>query len=318
MRSAVITGVGLAVTGVRGVQDLLSMRSRDSDVPAEPVVLHTRPTRNRDRASGLALRAAGSALRHAGFLGGGSAVRGELAAVVVSTNFTGLDVACACVDEVRSGSIGEYGPAGPPYTTSDVVAHWVAAEYRLRGPSLTLCNGPTSGLDAMYWARCLVETARATVVVVVGVEPDTTVVARLHGIDGVCRWLDGAAAVVVESAEHADRRGFVARAEVAGYWRMAEVADVLRDARSLGPDIGMYLADGQAGLPGAFDLTRRLGRCSGALGVLQCVVGTSWLDQGASGAVLAIAGGTSAEQTCNDAAVGLLLRTPRWSVTGAL
>lgn len=305
MRTVVVTGAGLAVPGMVGIQDLVPPGPARSGGFDPDIALCGRRMRHKDRASRFALGAVEPSLRDAG-LCDGAALAG--AATVVSTNFGNLDSVCSFAATIRSGSVVDLSPVGLPHTSSNCTAGWVAIEFGLSGPSLTVCNGATGGLDALFWAGNLIGAGRAEVAVVVGVEPHTDAVAALHAIDGAESWLDGAVAVVLESAEHAQDRGRRARAELAGYWRAAEVSEVLRPARAaLAEPIGRYLADQQTGLADADDLTARLGRCSGALGVLQCAAAVAWLDRGNTTPVLAVSGGTSGEQADGEAVAALLL-----------
>lgn len=315
MRTVVVTGVGLAVPGLAGIQDLVPPGPVGSAGFDPAIALRGKRMRHKDRASRLALSAVEPALCDAG-LCDSAALAG--AATVVSTNFGNLDSVCSFADTIHSGSVVDLSPVGLPHTSSNCTAGWVAIEFGLRGPSLTVCNGATGGLDALFWAGNLIGFARAEVAVVVGVEPHTETVAALHAIDGAESWLDGAVAVVLEAAEHAHDRGQRARAELAGYWRAADVPEVLRPAKAaLADPVGRYLADQQAGLPGADDLTARLGRCSGALGVLQCAAAVAWLDRGHTTPVLAVSGGTSGEQADGEAVAALLLTPPGQSAERA-
>jgi 3-oxoacyl-[acyl-carrier-protein] synthase II len=104
MTPAVITGVGLAVSGLGGPDDLLEQRTGDGGfVPA--VRLAGRAMRHKDRASRFALRAAEAALQDAGLLSD-TAFDGpsDQTAVVVSSNLGNLDSVCEFADV-----IGEHG-----------------------------------------------------------------------------------------------------------------------------------------------------------------------------------------------------------------
>lgn len=303
----VITGVGLAVPGLHILDDLLEPLS-DKPHGFDPAVeLSGRSMRHKDRASRLALRAAGTALHDAGLLSdplSGTENRLAMAlgwrvAVVVSTNLANLEKTCEFTDIIQQETVTGISPARIPHT-SNVTASWVAIEYGLCGPNITLCNGTTSGLDAVFWARNLVVARRADIAVVVGVEPDTTPVARLHRESGAGSWLDGAVAVIVESSQHARWRGATPRAVVGGYGRAPDpgtavaqtrvdlqLVDLCLAAKYAGSD---SLEDSTLNRASTVDLTARLGRCSGALGVLQCAAGVARLDRGDATAVLAIAG----------------------------
>lgn len=298
----VITGCGLAVSGLRDEYDLLEPIATGAE--RDPDAGRAGPgMRHKDRASRLALHAVRRALA-------GAALPDPAAtAVVVSSNFGNLDTVCDFTDTIAAETVIGLSPIRVPHMSSNVTAGWVALEHGLRGPDITLCSGTTGGLDAVFWAAALLAAGRAEAAVVVGVEPDTAPVARLHREHGARSWLDGAACLIVEKPEHARARGVRPRAAITGYGRAADRADAVREATKAydGP-LGLWVASG----PGGLDLTARLGRCSGALGVLQCAAALARFDRSADDAVPAVAGddhaGTPGEGDPGGVAAVLLTR----------
>ncbi|MEV6960754.1 beta-ketoacyl synthase N-terminal-like domain-containing protein [Streptomyces sp. NPDC051207] len=326
----VVTGVGLAIPGLTHPDELLGAVREGGFDPATG--LTGRDLRHKDRASRLALRAAEPALRAAGVWDGAElrVPRDEIA-VIVSSNLGILDNVCAFTDIIAEKTVTGLSPLGLPQTSSNVIAGSVAMRFGLRGPNITLCNGATSGLDALYWARNLLAVGRARVVLVVGVEPSGPAVTRLLGTESV----DGAAGVVLESADRAAARGVRPLATVAGCARAgdlstavssasAEAAGAAADGASSAGPVTLWLTGADhAGHPdtpavpqGADvtirDLETQLGPCSGALGVFQCAAAAARLDPDGSapggtadgGAVLATAGDPKAD------AVAAVLFTP--------
>ncbi|MFI1918368.1 beta-ketoacyl synthase N-terminal-like domain-containing protein [Nocardia sp. NPDC020380] len=308
--SAMITGTGWAITGLAGGADLLAPGSDNGPAFEPDRDITGRGLRHKDRASRLALGAAERALRTAGLLDADL----DTAAVVVSSNFGNLDTVCDFVDTIDADTVTEISPIRVPHMSSNVTACWVALAHGLRGPNLTLCSGTPSGLDAVAWARALIAAGRTEVALVIGVEPDTAPVARLHRESGADRWLDGAVALVVESSGHARARGAVVYAVIRGYGRTLDSESAVRAALSEpGPEscarVGLRLGAGPSdAYPRTLDLTARLGRCSGALGVLQCAVGAEYLsaEPALDAAVLAVAGGPDNEGEAGAVAAVLL------------
>ena len=309
-REVVVTGIGLALPGVATYGDLLG------PVPGEggfdPATgLTGRELRHKDRASRLALRAAEFALRDAGLTDSDNTFTRatDSTAVVVSTNLGNADSVCGATDTIATAGVMGLSPLGLPQTSSNVIAGWVAIRYRLRGPNLTVCNGATSGLDAVAWARNLIIAGRAEAAVVVGVEPAGDVVTKVLGQQST----DAAVAIVLESAAAAASRDARPRAMITGYARAGNLAAALA---SLGvteeEPVELWLADeAEAAGAGAghllaarrrIDLESQLGPLSGALGVLQCAAAAAYLEGGATGNVLATAGGPR-----HDATAALLL-----------
>lgn len=316
--AAVVTGAGHALPGVTSAGDLLALAATDpgpdAPEPVDPAArIGKKGLRYKDRATQLALVAASDALLDAGLLesaerGAPLTVPAASVGVVVSSNFGNLDSVCDVVQTIAdSGGTRLLSPIITPNLSSNVIASELAIRFGLRGPNLMVCNGETSGLDAVGWAAALLAAGRAAQVLVVGAEPDTAPVRRLLGDR---RPLDGAVALVLETAATAAARGRAGRAEVGGYVRAGGVAEVLtrlvRDTADPGawyvPQGGAVGDDVLAGLP-RHDLEPAFGAASGALGVLQCAAAVAGYDRGGRIPAYAVAGGDGA-----DATAGLVLR----------
>lgn len=307
-REVVITGVGLALPGVVTSADLLGPLPVEGGF--DPATgLRGRELRHKDRASRLALRAADFALQDAGLTDADTTFLGpaDTTAVVVSTNLGNVDCVCDAADTIAASGVMGLSPLGLPQTSSNVIAGWVAIRHALRGPNLTVCNGATSGLDALSWARTLIAAGRAEAAVVVGVEPSNEAVTKLLGEQTT----DVAVALVLEPATAAAARDARPRAVIGGYARAADVPTALAAAGvTEETSIGLWLADGRGAEPAGplagtprIELESQLGPLSGALGVLQCAAATAHLESGATTSVVATAGGLG-----HDAAAALLLR----------
>ncbi|MEU7179259.1 MULTISPECIES: beta-ketoacyl synthase N-terminal-like domain-containing protein [Streptomyces] len=291
--AVVVTGAGLAVPGLTGPGDLLGAPAGGAGFDPE-TGLKGRDLRHKDRATRLALRSVEPALRDAGLLGaGGPALDGTRTAVVVSSNTGNYDSVCAYVDIAARQTSRAISAMGLPHTSTSAIAGWIAAGHGLHGPAVTLCNGATSGLDALYWGRNLIAADRADTVVVTGVEPANDVVHKLLGT----RTVDGAATVVLESAAHAADRAGRVRAHWHGLHRGRDHDEVLRTAAgSAAPGIGLWLTGARETRPAHLGTSVRpvaladgLGECGGALGVLQCAAAVAHFDAGGGGAALATA-----------------------------
>ncbi|MFE9564807.1 beta-ketoacyl synthase N-terminal-like domain-containing protein [Streptomyces sp. NPDC006487] len=317
----VVTGLGTALAGVAGPAELGPGAPGGHGGAGDPVDRLTgRGLRYKDRATKLGMVAAREALAAAGLTGadGTLTVPGDSVGCVVSTNFGNVDTVCETVATIARDTYLGTSPMMLPATSSNVVASWIAITHGLRGANLTLCNGPTSGLDAVHWGALLIAAGRVERVLVVGVEPDNPEVRHLLPPDREA-FFDGAAALVLESAGSAAARGVRPLAGVGPYARRARHADAVAAVRAGdGRDLGLWcvpghpeggrgcasgLGDGTAGAP-AHDLSELLGPSSGALGVLQAVAATAWLSGGAGAAVLATAG--TGDEGGDDAAAALL------------
>lgn len=292
-RATVVTGVGLAGPGLRAAADLLSTAPVEPGVGPSPD-LTGRHMRHKDRASRLALCAVEQALADAGLATDSTGGEHSTTATVVSSNFGNLDSVCEFTDRIAEQSTAALSPLGLPHVSSNAIAGWIAIRHGLRGPNITLCSGRTSGLDALVWAATLIGAGRADAAIVVGVEPDTGPVRSLLGPGR--RVFDGAAAVILESDAHAANRQAIVRALIGADCHSDSVDQVIDAIRTVArpPRLWLTPADVSAEFGSSIrilDLTRRLGECSGALGVLQCVAAVAQLDGGDRNPVYATCGG---------------------------
>ncbi|MGP3973972.1 beta-ketoacyl synthase N-terminal-like domain-containing protein [Streptomyces sp. 8N114] len=295
-----VTGVGLAVPGVTTPPELM----HPPPLPAGPVDptarIGRRGLRYLDRASQLALCAAHDALRDAALPSSSDDV-GASVAVVASSNLGNLDTVCTVTADIAEESTDRISPMLLPIASSNVVASSVATRFSLRGPGLMLCNGPTSGLDAVHWGMSLLSAGRCSHSLVVGVEPSNTVVERLLGSPG-SRLFDGAVALLLEDEETARSRGAEPVARLGPYTREGSLAACVSDLSAqdreafraaglwlTGPAHGTRSGNGTDGAPAlpCHDLAAAHGEASGALGVLQCAAAVGWFQSyDARGALL--------------------------------
>ncbi|MFF1903602.1 beta-ketoacyl synthase N-terminal-like domain-containing protein [Kitasatospora sp. NPDC058218] len=205
-------------------------------------------------------------------------------AVVVSSNLGNLRTACAIAAAAGREDFRVVSPLETPNVSSNVIASTIALRYGFTGPNVMVCNGATSGLDAVRLGARLIRAGRAERVVVVGAEPE----------DEVARALAGSR----------DRRTYGGRDLPA--LRAAAACVVLGRAGAGGQDAGprsAVLGDGGTLPPGArvpaghrgltfspygtadesdsvVDLTARLGETYGALGVLQVAAAAARIGRG--------------------------------------
>jgi len=319
----VITGIGTAVRGLDGPGQLLEPLPDGHRDAADPVGrLSGRGLRYKDRATKLAMVAARDALRDASLTdeSGGLTVPGESVGVSASTNYGNADTVCETVSTIAESTYLGTSPMMLPATSSNVVASWIAITHGLRGANLTLCNGPTSGLDAVNWARVLIRSGRVERMVVVGVEPDNPAVRQVAGVPAL---FDGAVALVVESSLSAGARGVRVLAGLGPYARRGRHADAVSSVRAVRPGpVGLWCVPEHpegvrapaAGLGAAagsvpvHDLAAVHGSASGALGVLQCAAAAVWLSS-RSGAVeeVVLASAGTGDAGGDDASAALLV-----------
>ncbi|MGW3040419.1 beta-ketoacyl synthase N-terminal-like domain-containing protein [Kitasatospora sp. NPDC001159] len=309
--TVLVTGVGVVLPRAASARELIEPGPADAP-PVEPKELVGRKgLRYKDRATQLAYCAAQSALRDAALVDDeGLKVPALSVAVVVSSNYGNIDTITRAMDTITRETAAAGSPMDLPNASSNVVASSVAIRFGLRGPNLMLCNGATSGLDALRWGAELIRAGRVSRALVLGVEPDNEAVRAFVGGTAT---VDGSAAVVLESAEAAAERGVPALAVLGDTVRGAGLAASLAKlTASVGERPALWQVPETDALPEGLldgvlrqDLGARFGLASGTLGVLQCAAAVGWFASGGTGPVFASAGGDT-----DDASAGLVLLRP--------
>ncbi len=333
-----ITGFGMEVPGLSDIGALLTLAplsSREFD-PA-PRLGH-KGLRYKDRATQLALCAVQDALGRAQWPLAESDLS-EGTGVVVSSNLGNADTVCRMVQTVRDGSTRNLSVMDAPNASSNVIASTIAIRHGYRAANLTLCNGATSGIDALYTAANMIRSDRARRVIVVGVEPSNEIVQRLMeeshvqsgGVTPAPHVGEGAACIILEAASHAADRGVACYGTLLDYRHFPDgiAKDALRrhllssdrdppslwlvpnrswlDARSIIDNI-REAWDGRG--PDILDLSSKVGDLYGALGVFQCVAACLWfLEQAVVSKGIIMGALMTAGGTWGDGIASMLVRS---------
>ena len=309
-----ITGVGVALPGVDSATELAAAGGPEGTV--EPAaILGKKGLRYKDRATQLGLCAAQRVLTDAGLLHDGApTVDPTRTAVLVSSNLGNVDTVCRVTKTIAEEGTRGVSPMDTPNASSNIIASEIAIRFDLKGPNLTLCNGPASGLDAVRWGATLLRSGRADHAVVVGAEPDNEIA---RGLVGGRTVVDGAAALVLERTETAEARGAKVRAALGPFGRSTDTASAVARLTGDGTEPAAWYAPGAAapalgtGQP-VHDLAAVWGELSGALGVVQCAAAVAAFDAGTEAPVWLMAG------TDSDDGVATLVLRPPASATASL
>lgn len=221
------------------------------------------------------------------------------AAVVVSTNLGNLDTIHDAVQTLRIHGYKELNSIDTPKASSNVIASNIAIRHKLWGPNFTICNGSSSGTDAVYIAGTLIRSARARRVFVVGVESKNEVMEHLLQAEQG-RWVtpgeayriaDGAACLLLESRDAMLERGGTPYARVGRYFKGMNFAkDLVAGEHGLKSAVWYTPCRRLIGIEEAMEKTKRelAGLCAdfrmidlydaigdfyGAAGVVQCAFG---------------------------------------------
>ncbi|WP_406863618.1 beta-ketoacyl-ACP synthase II [Streptomyces sp. HUAS MG47] len=225
----------------------LSVRiAGEVDLPEE-LVPERRVAAVTDRITHLALAAAELALQDAG-LAPDTADRERIGVV--------LGTGCGGVESIRNNGValalrgaGAVGARFVPMSMGNSPAAWVAMRYGLGGPVTSTVTACASGADALATAHGMIASGEADVVLAGGAEAPVTDLlvggfakmkalstrndeperaSRPFGADRTGFVLgEGAAVLVLESAEHARGRGAAPLAELRGYGRTSDAHHIV-------------------------------------------------------------------------------------------
>ena len=159
-------------------------------------------------------------------------------AVVMNTGGGGVDVIADSQDVIREKGPARVGPMTVPAMAPNMASCQVAIQLGIRGPTITSVAACAAGIFAFVEAKRLIDLGEADVVVTGGTEANiipvsVAAMANMRALstrndepEKACRPFDlhrdgfvygeGAAATVVESLEHAQRRGARIYAELVG------------------------------------------------------------------------------------------------------
>lgn len=302
----VVTGIGIELPGV----DLAGVEPACFKAPIQlkgfdfESKLGKHGYKYKDKATRIALCAAKAALSDAGLPTiSKEQVSPERFGVIASSNLCNLDTVCKVVDEIRTHGVDHISPMDLPNASSNEVASNLAIWFGLKAFSLMVCNGATSGIDALYIGTNALRTGRAKRVLAVGVEPLTPVIEKLMQ-ESVEAWVgntfqarlgEGAGALVLETAAAAKKRGAKIYGTLGGYGYIASrdikgsmLSALAGDTPEAKP-IDLWLCpnasfppvknhietlrvDWGENLGEIVDLGTSIGELYGALGVIQCAL----------------------------------------------
>ncbi|MCG7536691.1 beta-ketoacyl synthase N-terminal-like domain-containing protein [Pseudoalteromonas sp. OOF1S-7] len=145
--------------------------------------------RYKDEATLMALVAAQQILASAPSL---SDAQKDATAIIVSSNLGNVDTVLKTAQTIAQEHVDATSAMDLPNASSNSISASISIVNQLRGPNLMLCNGQSSGDDALQLAMDLIDTQRAERVLVIGVEVSNDVIAqyiapsvpRFHGACG--------------------------------------------------------------------------------------------------------------------------------------
>ncbi len=204
--------------------------------------IEPRDARRIDRVSQFGIVAAQEALTQAGLAGEGADLDGidrSRVAVVIGSGVGGILTLEDQIEVRVTKGVNRVGPLLIPMMMSNATAGLVALRHGFHGSAFSVATACASGVDSIGTAADMIRAGRADVVVAGGSEASITptamaAFARMGALSsrnddpaGASRPFDrardgfvmgeGAGIMVLESAEHAARRGATVLGELAGY-----------------------------------------------------------------------------------------------------
>lgn len=184
----------------------------------------------------FALVAAQEALRESGCL---DSVDLKRVGIVMGTSLSGITTIAQTQQECDEKQAYKVSPRFVPKVLGNIAASQIAIAYGIRGPSLTVNTACSSGVDAIGTASMLLSMGEADVVIAVGAESVLCAImvsglaqsralsTRNDTPETACRPFDltrdgfvigeGGGALILETEEHARKRGADVKAELLGY-----------------------------------------------------------------------------------------------------
>ena len=304
-----ITGIGLEIPGVGAIEELVHSENVKCcpDLFAPEKTLGKKGLRYKDRATKLALCAVWNALVDSGLpTDAGMMICGEEFGVVVSSNLGNLETVCKSIDVIRTEGTSGLSSMDLPNASSNVIAASIAIRFQMQALNLMLCNGTTSGVDAVYLGANSIRTRRADKVVVVGVETPSACGRKLvcesslkpDSTEQELRLFDGAAAIILESDQSVRGRGAKVHGMVNeflytnGNYNRPSFVEAISTEHGWDPDIWFVPCSMDATIPPGeksswndpgcgctmiLNIGGELGDPYGALGILQTISACYWL-----------------------------------------
>lgn len=322
-QSVCVTGIGTEIPGIPDVNTFVNTVYQQTPILTSEDWPAIKGSRYKDRSTKLALLAAEAALLDANLpTSAAEQDTPERIGVVVSSNLGNIDTVCRVDEIIRQQHVKRTSAMDFPNLSSNIIPSSLAIQFRLKAINLMVCNGATSGLDALHLAANVIRAGRADRMVVVGVEPSDPVAQRLmqeslppDSIQANGASLkEGAGAVVLESESSAQSRQAPIYGWLKGYGQgfdQTAIQDSVIAATGVDTaTIELWLSPGcsdravakqmqdtlatqtLSGLKETLDIQACLGEVYGALGVLQCIVACLWLKTYDKHAALMTSGAT--------------------------
>lgn len=180
--SVIVTGLGWEIPGLADDQAAALLRAVRQPMQYgefDPQrVLGKKGLRYKDRATLLALCAASKAMQDRGLLDAPAEERARIG-VCVSSNLGNMDTVCQEAEIIAKEHVDKTSPMNLPVASSNVIPAGIAIRFGCKAINLMLCNGATSGVDALNLSAQMIRAGRADKMIVVGVEPSNPVTERL-------------------------------------------------------------------------------------------------------------------------------------------
>ena len=237
-------------------------------------LIEPRDARRMDRVSQFGIVAAQEALAQAGLVGDGPNLGGidrSRVAVVIGSGVGGILTLEDQIEVRVTKGVNRVGPMLIPMMMLNATAGLVALRHGFHGSAISVATACASGVDSIGQAADMIRAGRADVVVAGGSEAAITptamaAFARMGALstrnedpaaasrpfdrtrDGFVMG-EGAGVLVLESAEHAARRGATVLGELAGYGSTCDAHHITApDPDGAGAIASMQLALADAGL----------------------------------------------------------------------
>lgn len=291
-----VTGMGWEIPGWNSsrILDILQKPLEYGEFDPK-TILGKKGLRYKDRATLLALCAVYKALEDRDLLDVEPEQRANIG-VCVSSNLGNMDTVCFESEVIHKEHVDKTSPMSLPVASSNVIPASIAIRFGFKAINLMLCNGATSGVDAVDIAAKMIRSGRADKMVVVGVESLNPITEKLmRECDPENSFASGqkpgelAACLILEPYEKESTfKNYGMIGEYTFSSPDAISTSTLKDAdvwfipaqttqrsKTL---VSKVRSNGFSGIPNV-DITGYTGELYGALGVFQVLVALSYLQE---------------------------------------
>lgn len=270
IKNVYISGIGIHLQNYSTIEDLICGEETVNENYYMPEnILGKKGLRYKDFATKIALCSAMKCLNDSGLLNNNiwDENRKDIG-IIVSTNFGNIDTVAVCLDTIEKVHVNKTNALLLPNLSSNIIASSLAIKFKISGPNLTVCNGYTSGTDAVKIGINYINSGNVDMVLIVGSEPKNIYTSELLNNTEIEKEGEGAYSILIESEESLLKRNhfYYSKIEIGTTFWNKNLDEIYEYYSSQDFDI---VADVQSKDKFQTSLENKVGWQKGSIGILQ-------------------------------------------------